>query len=90
MTDVNHRFVHTWFGGESELLVAVLKDQLCAFAEAVPGATPGILIRGFLDPDVVSLVRLAMWLNLEGVDSIDPSADRAIVAALTTRDSVNL
>ena len=68
----------------------MLKDQLRAFAEAVPGATPGIPIRGFLDPDVVSLVRLAMWLNLEGVDSIDLFADRAIVETLTTRDSVNL
>ena len=75
---------------ENELLVAVLKDQLRTFVEAVPGATPGIPIRGFLDPDAVSLVRLAMCLNLEGVDSIDLFADRAIVETLTTRDSVNL
>ena len=85
LADVNHGFVHTWFGGKNELLLAVLKDQLQALADAVPGAAPGAAIRNFIDPEVVALVRLAIWLNLEGVDSIDLFTNSPIVEALTTR-----
>ena len=37
LADVNHGFVHTWFGGKNELLLAVVRDQLvqyCGYSKA--------------------------------------------------------
>ncbi|MSO15845.1 MAG: TetR/AcrR family transcriptional regulator [Ilumatobacteraceae bacterium] len=40
LANVNHGFVHTWFGGKNELFLAVVRNQLLALAEAVPLAAP--------------------------------------------------
>ena len=85
LADVNHGFVHTWFGGKNELLLAVVRDQLLALAEAVPMAAPGTPAINFFDPDVVSLVRLVLWLDLEGVDTGALFSNMPILEALTTR-----
>jgi AcrR family transcriptional regulator len=85
LADVNHGFVHTWFGGKNELLLAVVRQQLLALAEAVPLAAPGTLAINFFDPEVVSMVRLVLWLDLEGVDTGGLFANMPIVEALTAR-----
>jgi len=85
LADVNHGFVHTWFGGKNELFLAVVRDQLLALAEAVPKAAPGTPAINFFDPDVVSLVRLVLWLDLEGVDTGGLFLNMPILEALTTR-----
>jgi AcrR family transcriptional regulator len=85
LADVNHGFVHTWFGGKNELFLAVVRDQLLALAEAVPKAAPGTPAINFFDPDVVSLVRLVLWLDLEGVDTGGLFSNMPILEALTTR-----
>jgi AcrR family transcriptional regulator len=85
LADVNHGFVHTWFGGKNELLLAVVRDQLLALAEAVPMAAPGTPAINFFDPEVISLVRLVLWLDLEGVDTGALFGNMPILDALTTR-----
>ena len=85
LADVNHGFVHTWFGGKNELLLAVVRSQLLALAEAVPLAAPGTPAIDFFDPEVVSMVRLVLWLDLEGVDTGGLFSNMPILEALTTR-----
>ena len=85
LADVNHGFVHTWFGGKNELLLAVVRDQLLALAEAVPLAAPGTPAINFFDPDVISMVRLLLWLDLEGVDTGGLFSNMPILEALTAR-----
>jgi AcrR family transcriptional regulator len=85
LADVNHGFVHTWFGGKNELLLAVVRSQLLALAEAVPLAAPGTPAINFFDPEVISMVRLVLWLDLEGVDTSGMFANMPLVEALTTR-----
>ena len=85
LADVNHGFVHTWFGGKNELFLAVVRDQLLALAEAVPLAAPGTPAINFFDPEVVSLVRLVLWLDLEGVDTGGLFGNMPILEALTAR-----
>ena len=85
LADVNHGFVHTWFGGKNELFLAVVRNQLLALAEAVPLAAPGTPAINFFDPEVVSMVRLVLWLDLEGVDTSGMFSNMPILEALTTR-----
>jgi AcrR family transcriptional regulator len=85
LADVNHGFVHTWFGGKNELFLAVVRDQLLALAEAVPLAAPGTPAINFFDPEVVSMVRLVLWLDLEGVDTGGLFGNMPILEALTAR-----
>ena len=85
LADVNHGFVHTWFGGTNELFLAVVRDQLLALAEAVPLAAPGTPAINFFDPEVISLVRLVLWLDLEGVDTGGLFSNMPILEALTAR-----
>ena len=85
LADVNHGFVHTWFGGKNELLLAVVRNQLLALAEAVPLAAPGTPAINFFDPDVISMVRLVLWLDLEGIDTSGMFANMPILEALTAR-----
>lgn len=85
LADVNHGFVHTWFGGKNELFLALVKEQLLALAAAVPLAAPGTPAINFFDPDVVSMVRLVLWLDLEGVDTSELFANMPILEALAAR-----
>jgi AcrR family transcriptional regulator len=85
LADVNHGFVHTWFGGKNELLLAVVRTQLLALAEAVPLAPPGTPAINFFNPEVISMARLVLWLDLEGVDTSGMFTNMPILEALTTR-----
>lgn len=85
LADVNHGFVHTWFGGKNELLLAVVRTQMLAIAAAVPLAAPGTPAINFFDPDVTSMVRLVLWLDLEGVNTSGLFGNMPILEALTAR-----
>ena len=85
LADVNHGFVHTWFGGKNELLLAVVRDQLLALAETVPLAAPGTPALNLFDPDVVAMARLVLWLDLEGVDTNSLFVTLPILEAFTVR-----
>ena len=85
VADVNHGFVHTWFGSKNELLLAVVKQQFEQLALDVQKAEPGQPALYFFDPKVVSVVRLVLWLDLEGVDTSKLFVNNPILDALTAR-----
>jgi AcrR family transcriptional regulator len=68
LADVNHGFVHTWFGSKNDLLARVVQDLLREVshqAETAPAGEPAI---GLFDDRVQLAVRMVIWLNLEGYD----------------------
>lgn len=85
LADVNHGFVHNWFGSKNGLLLAVVRQQFLEIAEKVKTAEPGTPAINFLDPDVTAAVRLVLWLDLEGVDTGGLFNDMPILDALTER-----
>lgn len=85
LADVNHGFVHTWFGSKNDLLLAVVRRQFLELAESVQRAEPGQPAMYFFDPNIVVIVRLVLWLNLEGVDTSNLFNDMPILDALTLR-----
>jgi AcrR family transcriptional regulator len=85
LANVNHGFVHTWFGSKNDLLLAVLREKFAAIAAGVQQAPPGTPAINFFDPDVRLVVRLAMWLDLEGVKTTGLFENMPVIDALTTR-----
>lgn len=83
--DVNHGFVHTWFGSKNDLLLAVVSKLTHQFGERARSAAPGTLAIDAMDPSAVLLVRLIMWLDLEGVDIKDALNDLPVISALAVR-----
>lgn len=85
LANVNHGFVHTWFGSKNGLLLAVLKEKFSVMAEGVANAPPGTPAINFFDPDVRLVVRLVLWLELEGIKTTGLFENMPIIEALTTR-----
>ena len=85
VADVNHGFVHTWFGSKNDLLLAVVRRQFQELAANVQTAEAGQPALNFFDPKVVTVVRLVLWLDLEGVDTSNLFHDMPILDALTLR-----
>ena len=84
LADVNHGFVHTWFGGKNELLRAVAIQQVLEIAESVPevaAGTPALV----MTPEIVAVVRLIMWPDLEGFDVGVKSIITPVIDAMTAR-----
>ena len=66
VADVNHGFVHTWFGSKNDLLAAVsrmLRKEIAEEAKIAPAGSEAI---SAFDDRLVLIVRLVIWLNLEG------------------------
>ena len=85
VADVNHGFVHTWFGSKNDLLLAVLRDVLEEIATRTEKAPASeIALRPF-DADVQFALKLAMFLALEGVDFGDLFDDPPVIAAMARR-----
>ena len=85
LADVNHGFVHNWFGSKNGLLLAVVRQQFLEIAETVQKAAPGTPAINFLDPTVTAATRLVLWLDLEGVDTGGLFQEMPILDALTQR-----
>lgn len=85
LADVNHGFVHTWFGSKNDLLLAVVRQQFHQLASNVLAAEPGQPALDFFDPEVVGVVRLVLWLDLEGCDTSNLFSNMPILDALTAR-----
>lgn len=84
LADVNHGFVHTWFGGKNELLRAVALQQVLEIAANVPevqAGTPALV----LTPEITAVIRLIMWLDLEGFDVGVKSIVTPIIEVMTAR-----
>lgn len=69
LADVNHGFVHTWFGSKNDLLLRVVRQLLESLAQKTASAAPGTTALNPTEPDAQLAVRLLIWLNLEGVDT---------------------
>ena len=85
VADVNHGFVHTWFGSKNDLFVAVTRQLVEEGASRVAEAAPGQLAINPSDPDIQLAVRLAIWLDLEGTNSRNLLKEMPIITALTKR-----
>ena len=85
LADVNAGFVHTWFGSKNDLLVAVLREQISQFAQIAMQATPGTPAINFSNPQIVSTIRLLLWLNLEGVELHQLFHNQILLDTLTAR-----
>lgn len=66
VADVNHGFVHTWFGSKNDLLAAVTQMVSKEISEEANIAPAGSEAINTFDDRLVLLVRLVIWLNLEG------------------------
>ena len=82
--DVNHGFVHTWFGGKNALLHRVATQMLAKVAGTVRNAPSGALAARPFDPDVQLVIRVVMWLALEGEEVVNLT-DSAVISALAER-----
>jgi AcrR family transcriptional regulator len=85
VADVNHGFVHTWFGSKNDLLIAATRQLVVQAASKIPDATPGQQAINPFDPDVQLAVRLSIWLDLEGANSRNLLEEMPIITALTQR-----
>jgi AcrR family transcriptional regulator len=85
LADVNAGFVHTWFGSKNDLLVAVLREQISQFAQIAMQSTPGTPAINFSNPQIVSTIRLLLWLNLEGVELHQLFHNQILLDTLTAR-----
>ncbi|MEY3595009.1 MAG: hypothetical protein RL576_423, partial [Actinomycetota bacterium] len=78
-------FVHTWFGSKNELLIAVVKQQIAEVAELALQAKPGTAALSFEDPKLICVIRLLLWLHLEGVEVKHLFYNKIILDVLTKR-----
>jgi AcrR family transcriptional regulator len=66
--DVNHGFVHTWFGSKEDLFIAALKEVLTTLSERVSAMPNAQMLKVPFDPYTQLAIKLTTWLKLEGVD----------------------
>ena len=83
--DVNHGFVHTWFGSKNDLLIAATRQLIGKAAARVADAAPGQQAIDPLNPDIQLAIRLAIWLDLEGANPRDVLYEMPIITALAQR-----
>jgi AcrR family transcriptional regulator len=85
LADVNHGFVHTWFGSKNDLLLAVMRKLALELAQSFENAAPGQLIVNITSSEVQLFVRLVLWLNLEGVNTRTALPELPIVKTIEKR-----
>jgi AcrR family transcriptional regulator len=85
LADVNHGFVHTWFGSKNDLLLRVVRQLLETLAEKTAAAAPGTTALNPTEPDAQLAVRLLIWLNLEGVETKELFSSLVVLEALEER-----
>ena len=85
VADVNHGFVHTWFGSKNDLLIAATRQLVEQAAAKVADVAPGQQAIDPLNPDIQLAIRLAIWLDLEGANPRDVLYEMPIITALTQR-----
>lgn len=66
--DVNHGFVHTWFGSKEDLFIAALKQVLNTLGDRVTAMPNAQMLAVPFDPYTQLAIKLTTWLKLEGVD----------------------
>jgi AcrR family transcriptional regulator len=83
--DINHGFVHTWFGGKTELLIA-MRDYLTRSIASRIGAHQQDFVSpaAIIDEDLVQLIKLNAWLALEGETERLKIPDRPVINAMAS------
>jgi AcrR family transcriptional regulator len=84
--DINHGFVHVWFGSKHLLFMAARNQLLQGLIDKYPENIGGSDLIALSDPDAQLLVRLSIWLEIEGVDGIE----MPVSAPLATTVAKNL
>ena len=85
LADVNHGFVHTWFGSKNDLFLEVLRRANRRLTETIAAApVDGLAVDPF-SPDVDLMVRLSLWLYLEGGDPHAAFDGLPVVETLASR-----
>lgn len=85
LADVNHGFVHTWFGSKHGLFLEVLRQTNERISAAISTAPAGGLAVDPFSPDVDLMVRLTLWLFLEGTDPRSSNDGLPILETLVER-----
>jgi AcrR family transcriptional regulator len=85
VADVNHGFVHTWFGSKNDLLIAATRRLVEQAAANVANVPPGQQAINPFEPDIQLAIRLSIWLDLEGTNARDLLKEMPIITALTQR-----
>lgn len=85
LADVNHGFVHTWFGSKNDLLLRVVSNLFTSMADKAASAAPGTTALNPAEPDAQLGVQLLIWLKLEGVDTNAVFTSFVILDALEKR-----
>ena len=85
LADVNHGFVHTWFGSKNDLIIRVIKHLLADMVTRAEGTEAGVQAINPGDPNVRLAVRLLIWLDLEGINSWEILQDQPVIQVLTER-----
>lgn len=83
--DVNHGFVHRWFGSKADLVLAATGVLIDEIAPRV--MTGEVRTTGLRSPDVILLIRLLAWLQTEPRAAIR-FADRRRRVIETTADVI--
>ncbi|MFM8625887.1 MAG: TetR/AcrR family transcriptional regulator [Actinomycetota bacterium] len=83
--DVNHGFVHTWFGSKNDLLLEVLRDLMVEAAEQTASSPAGAPAIQPFDPVAQQALRLVMFLKLEGASFGDLFDDPIVIKAFVDR-----
>lgn len=82
--DVNHGFVHVWFGGKGPLLTKALYQLMDGLSARIASAPAGSQAAGPFDQDVLTAIRLVMWITLEGGES-PVMQERPVIETLARR-----
>ncbi len=85
VADVNHGFVHTWFGSKNDLLIAATRQLVEQAAAKVADVAPGQQAIDPMNPDIQLAIRLAIWLDLEGANPRNVLHEMPIITALSQR-----
>mgnify|MGYP003345986731 FL=1 len=90
VADVNHGFVHTWFGSKEDLFIAALKEVLNTLSERVTAMPNAQMLKVPFDPYTQLAIKLTTWLKLEGVDLRTAFPTHPVNDALTARYETQL
>ena len=82
--DVNHGFVHVWFGGKTPLLTRALHELIAGLVRNIQQAPAGSFAAQPFDPEVMLVVRLVMWISLESGETPDMNGMQ-VIETLTRR-----
>jgi AcrR family transcriptional regulator len=80
--DINHGFVHVWFGSKNLLLMAARNELLNRIITQYSETLGGPRLAALTDPDSRLLVRLSIWLEAEGVEGIEMPLSSPLVSAV--------